>query len=124
MTTQLLPATLNYSSATLPRHPFCYIERSEAQSKYLSIVGYSRVRFACWVLLGTAYGLGGLCGVYGLRGLSAFRGLYEKNSHLTHITHSTQNHPFYPLYPNKKQHEYQKGEIVGLYLVKLDLDHI
>ena len=73
-TTQLLPKL----PATLPRYPFCHIERSEAQSKYLSIVGYSRVRFACWVLLDTAYGLGGLCGVYGLRELSAFRGLSER----------------------------------------------
>ena len=41
-TTQLL--------LTTPRHLFCHIERSAAQSKYLSIIGYSWVGFACWVL--------------------------------------------------------------------------
>ena len=33
---------------------------------------------ALGVVVGTAYGLGGLCGVYGLHGLSAFRELSEK----------------------------------------------
>ena len=68
-------ATTQLLLATLPRYLFCHIERSEAQSKYLSIVGFLWVRFACWVLLGTAYGLCGVCGVYGLH---ALRGLYEK----------------------------------------------
>ena len=43
-------ATNQLLLATLPRHIFCHIERSAAQSKYLSIIGYSWVRFAFWVL--------------------------------------------------------------------------
>ena len=81
-TTQLPYATLNYSSATLPRYPFCHIERSAAESKYLSIVGYSWVRFACWVLWVRPTAFVGYMGSVGSVG-------YTEDPHLTHLTHLT-----------------------------------
>ena len=80
-TTQLPLATLNYSSLllTTPRYPFCHVERSVAQSKHFSIVGYYLGTLRFLGIMGTACGL---CGVCGLRG-------YTKNPHITHITHLT-----------------------------------